>query len=77
MAEFARAGVSARLKSHAGEQRMCRRLVHLTFVFFVPAVLVRRLAGIRVPRNPNGAPLSIFAEARASASAVVPFIFMG
>lgn len=77
MAELVRVGVSSRLKSHADQQRLCRRLVQLTFVFFVPAVIVRRAIGAKVPRTPAGAPLSIFAQARASASAVVPFIFMG
>jgi hypothetical protein len=75
MAEFAPTYTSARLQSRERQKRMCQRLVQATCVFFIPVVLVRRLAnlgGAPRPGNP-----SILAEARASASAVIPFIFMG
>jgi hypothetical protein len=74
MAHLAQSHMSARLKSHADEQRQCQRLVSLTFLFFVPAVLVRRVMKQGPPRSQG---LSILSEARARASAIVPFIFMG
>jgi hypothetical protein len=54
---------------------MCRRMAQLTCVFFVPFVLLRRLTATAEQKAGNQ--LSILAEARADASAVIPFIFMG
>jgi hypothetical protein len=49
--------------------------VQVTCVFFIPVVLVRRLLTIGTGPRPGNP--TILAEARASASAVIPFIFMG
>ncbi len=75
MAEFAPACMSAHLQSRERQKRICQRLVQVTCVFFIPAVLVRRLVMIGASSR-SGNP-TILAEARASASAVIPFIFMG
>jgi hypothetical protein len=75
MAEYAPAYRSARLQSRERQKRMCQRLVQVTCVFFIPVVLVRRLVTIGTGPRPGNP--TILAEARASASAVIPFIFMG
>jgi hypothetical protein len=64
-----------RLRSRNGEQRSFHRLVNATLVFFLAAAVLRRIFGNARPIG--GARPSLLAEARASASAVIPFIFMG
>jgi hypothetical protein len=71
--------INERPRSHDGERRSFHRLVQLTLVFFIAAAAIRRVFGWPM-RLLTGAPTpqkSIFAEARASSSAVIPFIFMG
>ena len=45
MTDIANSRVSSRARSHVNEQRLCQALVYMTSVFFIPAVLVRRLSG--------------------------------
>jgi hypothetical protein len=78
MTDFARNGpASKRFQSYSAQQRLCRRLVQVSSVFFLPAVVMRRALGAKPAMQPAGQRLSVFAEARAGAAAVVPFIFMG
>ncbi len=75
MTNFAPAYTSDRMQSREKQKRMCQRLVQLTCVFFVPFVLLRRLTATAAEKGANQ--LSVLAEARADASAIIPFIFMG
>jgi hypothetical protein len=77
MTDFAHSRVSSRARSHVNEQRFCQALVYTTSVFFIPAVVVRRMIGSSKASGTAGTKLSIFAEARARSSAIIPFIFMG
>ena len=77
MTDIANSRVSSRARSHVNEQRLCQALVYMTSVFFIPAVLVRRLSGAAQASGQTTAKPSIFAEARARSSAIIPFIFMG
>ena len=77
MTDFAHSRVPSRARSHVNEQRMCSALVHMTSVFFIPVVVVRRVIGASKASPTTGAKLSILAESRARASAIIPFIFMG
>jgi hypothetical protein len=77
MTDVAHSRVSSRPRSHVNEQRLCQALVHMTSVFFIPVVVVRRVIGATKASGSTGAKLSIFAESRARASAIIPFIFMG
>lgn len=67
--------VSSSMQLREKQKRMCRRLVNVTCVFFVPLVVLRRLTATAAEKEGNN--LSILAEARADASAIIPFIFMG
>lgn len=62
-----------RAKSLASDRRLYRRLVALSLPFFVVATLVQRV----VRPAAGDTRLSIIAQARARASAVIPFMFMG
>lgn len=62
-----------RMKSLASDGRMCRRLTALSMPFFVMSTLVQRA----VRPAAGGHRLSIVAQARASANATIPFMFMG
>jgi len=62
-----------RVKALASDRRMCRRLIALSMPFFVVATLVQRA----VRPAAGGHQLSILAQARARASAIIPFMFMG
>jgi hypothetical protein len=43
MTDFARNGpASKRFRSYSAQQRLCRRLVQVSSVFFLPAVVMRR-----------------------------------
>jgi hypothetical protein len=64
---------SRHAKSSAADRRMCRRLVTLTLPAFLVATAVRRM----IRPAPAGRRLSLYAEARASAYATIPFMFMG
>lgn len=75
MTDLATIHPSSRMQSREKQKRMCRRLVAATCVFFVPFVILRRLTETAAERAGNH--LSILAEARADASAIIPFIFMG
>lgn len=66
---------SSRKVLHEKQKRLFRRLVNFTCIFFVPFVVVRRLTATAAEKGSNA--LSILAEARADASGIVPFIFMG
>jgi hypothetical protein len=77
MAHLMDFGPSQRLKTHADQQASCRRIVQATTLLLLPVVLVKRLTGFGTPRTLSGQRLSIFAEARADASAIIPYIFMG
>jgi|GEM_PF-1894666 len=77
MAQFASISSGQRLKSHAGEQKLCRRMVQMTSVLFVPVVLLRRAFRLTAQKTSAGSRPSVFAEARADASAIIPYIFMG
>lgn len=77
MAHLMDFGPSRRLKTHADQQASCRRIMQITTVLLVPVVLAKRLTGFGAPRTLSGQRLSIFAEARADASAIIPYIFMG
>lgn len=61
-------------KSLASDRRMCRRLVIATLPVFIVATAARRLLR---SKPAAGRRLSIYAEARASAYATIPFMFMG
>ncbi|KPF64210.1 hypothetical protein IP69_18685 [Bosea sp. AAP35] len=62
-----------RMKSLASDGRMCRRLTALSMPFFLVSTLVQRA----VRPVAGGHRLSVFAQARASANATIPFMFMG
>lgn len=64
---------SSHAKSLAADRRMCRRLVIASMPVFLVATALRRL----LRPAPTGRRLSIYAEARASANATIPFMFMG
>jgi hypothetical protein len=52
------------------------RMVAVASILFLPSAILRRLFSLgRAPSQ--GQRLSVFAEARASAAAIIPFIFMG
>jgi hypothetical protein len=77
MAYVAKIDPSSRMKSRAETRRLCQRITLLTACLFVPVVLVRRaflsVAG-EPPISPNA---TVFTEAKADASAIIPYIFMG
>ncbi len=77
MAYAAKIDPSSRMKSRAETKRLCQRITLVTAVVLVPVVLVRRaflsMAGEQ-HLTPN---VSVFTEARADASAIIPYIFMG
>jgi hypothetical protein len=64
---------SRQAKSWASDRRMCRRLVIASMPVFLVATALRRV----LRPAPSGSRLSIYAEARASANATIPFMFMG
>lgn len=64
---------AGRAKSWASDRRMCRRLVILSMPVFLVATALRRT----FRPAPGGQRMSIYAEARASANATIPFMFMG
>jgi hypothetical protein len=65
--------VARRAKSWASDRRMCRRLVIASMPVFLIATALRRAFRPAA----GGQRLSIYAEARASANATIPFMFMG
>ena len=71
--------ISHNAKSAESDKRMCRRIVILTLPFFLVATAARRLlATLRQSGpTPSGQQLSFYAEARASAYATIPYMFMG
>ncbi|MCZ8187425.1 MAG: hypothetical protein O9308_13675 [Beijerinckiaceae bacterium] len=77
MAHAVKLDPSSRMKSHAEQKRLCQRMTLVTATLLVPVVLLRR-AFRRLAGQPSGSPpVSVFAEARADASAIIPYIFMG
>ncbi len=64
---------SRRAKSWQSDRRMCRRLVIVSMPVFLVATALKRAWS----PAPSGQRLSIYAEARASANATIPFMFMG
>ncbi len=75
MAQTVSFGSETRMRSRNVEQKSFHRLVNATLVFFLAAAALRRVFG--GARATGGSRPSLLAEARASASAVIPFIFMG
>lgn len=71
--------LSQHAKSAEADKRMCRRIVFLTLPFFFVATAVRRLLSTfrQSGSAPSGHQLSFYAEARASAYATIPYMFMG
>lgn len=71
--------IAGRPRGHDGARRSFHRLVQGTLVFFVAAVVIRRVVSwpVRLLTGTAAPQKSILAEARASSSAVIPFIFMG
>jgi hypothetical protein len=67
MTDYAPTYASSRMQSREKQKRLCRRMVQLTCVFFVPFVLLRRFT--TTAEEKAGNQLSILAEARADASA--------
>jgi hypothetical protein len=65
-----------RAKSRARDQRMFKFLILMTSVFFLPVAVLRKLGQIGGPISMENAP-TIFADAKAMASSIIPFIFMG
>lgn len=64
---------SSQAKSWASDRRMCRRLVVASMPIFLVATALKRAL-----RPASAGPrLSVYAEARASANATIPFMFMG
>lgn len=76
MVDHAHAGPT-RFTSYERRLRTARRAQSVAAILFIPGVVYRRLSGAPARRDRSGADLSILAEARAEAGAVVPFIFMG
>ena len=66
-----------RTRAHESERRLCQRITFVTALVLIPVVVLRRLIGNGPANTFSGERLSIFAEARADASAVIPYIFMG
>lgn len=67
---------SSKSRLRAGEAKLCQRITFVTACLLLPIVLARRAIGWVT----HGAPRrfeSVFAEARADAGAIVPYIFMG
>jgi hypothetical protein len=62
-----------RAKSLAADRRMCRRLIIVSMPVFLVAAALERV----FRPAPKGHRLSIYAQARASANATIPFLFMG
>ncbi len=78
MAYVAKLDASARMKSRITEKRLCQRMTFVTACLLVPVVLARRLVRQLVSGAPaRSGSVPVFAEARADASAIVPYIFMG
>jgi hypothetical protein len=59
------------------EKRMFRILILITSLFFLPVALLRKLAGVGSLTAPGEQQLSMLADAKAMASTLIPFIFMG
>jgi hypothetical protein len=70
------ARIPLRRESYASRRRLVHRMVAVSSILFLPSAILRRLFGLGAARA-GGERLSVFAEARASAAAIVPFIFMG
>lgn len=68
---------SSSQRSHDAEKRLCNRITLVSALILMPIVIMRRLLGQRPAVSMSGERLSILAEARADASAVIPYIFMG
>ncbi len=75
MAEAVHGRAVTRRDAYESRRRQLRRLVGASAVLFLPAVLLRRALALGQPRPAQRQ--SVFAEARAGAAAVIPFIFMG
>jgi hypothetical protein len=71
--------ISQHARAAEADRRMCRRLVILTLPFFLAATVARRLFALarHSGHNPSGRRLSLYAEARTSAYATIPYMFMG
>lgn len=71
--------ISQQSKSAEADKRMCRRIVFLTLPFFLAVTVARRLFALvgHSGPAPTGQRLSLYAEARASAYATIPYMFMG
>lgn len=64
---------SRQAKSWTSDRRMCRRLVIVSMPVFLIATALKRVLSPAA----RGRHLSIYAEARASANATIPFMFVG
>ena len=71
--------LSRHAKAVEADRRMCRRIVTLTMPLFLVTTAFRRLLGAAGIGGSAaaGQRLSFYAEARASAYATIPFMFMG
>jgi hypothetical protein len=77
MAYVAKLDASDRMRSRAVQKRLCQRMTFLTACLLVPVVLARRAVRRLAGQDADKRHLPVFAEARADASAIIPYIFMG
>lgn len=77
MAHVAKFDSSDRMRSRAVQKRLCQRITFVTACFLVPVVVARRAVKRVAGTMPGGPAVSVFAEARSDASAIIPYIFMG
>ncbi|MCZ8261313.1 MAG: hypothetical protein O9333_14420 [Beijerinckiaceae bacterium] len=77
MAHAVKMDTSSRMKSHAEQKRLCQRMTLVTAALLVPFVLLRRAFRRLAGQHSGSRPVSVFTEARADASAIIPYIFMG
>lgn len=69
--------LNTRSRGRAAERKLCQRVTFAAALLLVPVVLGRR-AWRQLHGMPAGARHgSLFAEARADASAIIPYAFMG
>jgi hypothetical protein len=66
-----------RARSRARDERLCRILIAVTTVFFLPVAMLIKLASFGTSSASGEVTTSVFADAKGMASSIIPFIFMG
>jgi hypothetical protein len=76
MSAFATLAPHHGIRTYTAQRRAFKWTLRASLPFFLTAIVLRRVARALAGRS-SAAPESILAETRASAAAVIPFIFMG